>query len=278
MASKARHNTKKDDVRKDEAQASGNLADIVSLKMLLEEHRAELSSEFKSAFSSLEAKMDTLHTTVNDHEQRLLSLEANADASSLTVRTLESEYTTLADQHAKLKAKVLDLEGRSRRNNIRIFGLPEMIEGPQPSTFFTELLMEVFSASLFTSPPELDRAHRALTAKPKPGERPRSVIIRFHKFQTKELVIREARKLRGKLQYRGTPIFINEDYSPEVLEMRTEYRAVMKELYTLGMRPSLHYPSKLFITTSDGKKKRLPSVQEATEFLKAYRRETTDAV
>lgn len=278
MASKARHNTKKDDVRKDEAQASGNLADITSLKMLLEEHRAELSSEFKSAFSSLEAKMDTLHTTVNDHEQRLLSLEANADASSLTVRTLESEYTTLADQHAKLKAKVLDLEGRSRRNNIRIFGLPEMIEGPQPSTFFTELLMEVFSASLFTSPPELDRAHRALTAKPKPGERPRSVIIRFHKFQTKELVIREAHKLRGKLQYRGTPIFINEDYSPEVLEMRTEYRAVMKELYTLGMRPSLHYPSKLFITTSDGKKKRLPSVQEATEFLKAYRRETTDAV
>ncbi|RXN14353.1 LINE-1 type transposase domain-containing 1 [Labeo rohita] len=176
MASKSKYNTRKDEVKKDEAQASGSLADITTLTMLLEEHRAVLSSEFKSAFSTLEAKLDTLHTTVNDHEQRLLSLEANADASS-----------------------------------------------------------------------------------------------------TKDLVIREARKQRGKLQYRGTQIFINEDYSPEVLEMRAEYRVVMKELYTLGMRPSLHYPSKLFITTSDGKKKQLPSVQEAREFLKAHRRETMEA-
>ncbi len=277
MASKSKHNTRKDEAKKDEAQASGSLADIATLTTLLEEHRAALSSEFQSAFSTLEAKLDTLHTTVNDHEQRLLSLETNADASGLSVGTLESKYATLADEHAKLKAKVMDLEGRSRRNNVRIFGLPETIEGPHPSTFFSELLVEVFGASLFASPPELDRAHRALTAKPKPGERPRSVIIRFHKFQTKDLVIREARKLRGKLQYRGTQIFINEDYNPEVLEMRAEYRAVMKELYTFGLRPSLHYPSKLFITTSDGKKKRLSSVHEASEFLKAHRREMTEA-
>lgn len=276
MASKSRQNTKKDEVKKDETQASGNLADIATLTTLLEEHRAALSSEFKSAFSALESKLDSLHTTVNDHELRLSSLEANADTSGLSVGTLESKFAALADDHAKLKAKVADLEGRSRRNNIRIFGLPEAIEGPRPTTFFSELLVEVFGASLFPSPPDLDRAHRALTVKPKPGERPRSVIIRFHKFQTKDLMIREARKRRGKLQFRGNPIFINEDYSPEVVEMRAEYRAVMKELYQLGLRPSLHFPSKLFITTSDGKR-RLSSVKEAGEFIKAHRRESTEA-
>ncbi|CAM4735604.1 unnamed protein product [Leuciscus chuanchicus] len=269
--------TKKDEVKKDEKQTSGNLADIATLTTLLEEHRAALSSEFKSAFSTLESRLDILHTTVNDHEHRLCSLEANADTSGLSVGALESKFAALTDEHAKLKAKVMDLEGRSRRNNIRIFGLPETIEGPRPTTFFSELLVEIFGASLFTSPPDLDRAHRALTAKPKSGERPRSVIIRFHKFQTKDLVICEARKLRGKLQYRGNPVFINEDYSPEVLEMRAEYRAVMKELYQLGLRPSLHFPSKLFITTSDGKKRRLSSVHEAGEFIKTHRRESTEA-
>lgn len=89
-------------------------------------------------------------------------------------------------------------------------------------------------------------------------------------------MIREARKLRGKLQYRGNPIFINEDYSPEVLEMRAEYRAVMKELYQLGLRPSLHFPSKLFITIH-GKKKRLSSVNDAGEFIKIHRHESTEA-
>ncbi len=50
MASKSKHNTRKDEAKKDEAQASGSLADIATLTTLLEEQRAALSSEFKSAF------------------------------------------------------------------------------------------------------------------------------------------------------------------------------------------------------------------------------------
>lgn len=94
MASKSKHNTRKEEVKKDEAQASGSLSDIATLTMQLEEHKAALSSEFKSPFSALEAKLDTQHTTVNDPEH--LSLETNADASGVSVRTLKSKYATLA--------------------------------------------------------------------------------------------------------------------------------------------------------------------------------------
>ncbi|KAJ8006713.1 hypothetical protein DPEC_G00110070 [Dallia pectoralis] len=56
------------------------------------------------------------------------------------------------------------------------------------------------------SPPKLDRAQRALTAMPQSGSRPRPVIIRLHRYQIKEMIVREARKRRGDLQYRGSQI------------------------------------------------------------------------
>lgn len=58
----------------------------------------------------------------------------------------------------------MDLEACSRRNNIRIIGLPESIEGTHPIEFFTGLLVEVLGDQVLTSTPELDRAHRALAA------------------------------------------------------------------------------------------------------------------
>ncbi|KAK0143089.1 Glutamine-rich protein 2 [Merluccius polli] len=42
-----------------------------------------------------------------------------------------------------------------------------------------------------------------------------------------EMIIREARKRRGKLQYQGTPIQIFEYYTPEVAGERAKYRTVM---------------------------------------------------
>lgn len=65
----------------------------------------------------------------------------------------------LTESNTKLLAKVVDLEFRSRRNTIRIIGLPESSEGPQPSDF-SELLAEVFGDGVLDSPLKSDRAHR----------------------------------------------------------------------------------------------------------------------
>lgn len=53
---------------------------------------------------------------------------------------------------SKLKTKNIDLEGRSRRNNIRIIGLPESIEGPRSTTIFSEVLMEIFRGPSAANP------------------------------------------------------------------------------------------------------------------------------
>ncbi|KAG7455605.1 hypothetical protein JOB18_017492 [Solea senegalensis] len=170
-----------------------------AISELLEQHRQSLADDFKTSFNQLENKFDEVRSTVDEHGQCLSSLELAADDLSQRVGELESVCANLQESNSKLTAKVIDLEGRSRRQNIRILGLAESIEG-----FWT-----------LPSQYEIDRAHRSLTAKPAPSQRLRPVILRLHRYQIKDLLVREAHR-RGKLAYRGQQIRVVEDYSPDV--------------------------------------------------------------
>lgn len=129
MASKS----SKKDRRKDDESAGTSMA---TLTKLLEEHRTALSAEFNLAITSLETKLDCVQTTISDHGQRLTSLEANANQVSDKLGEMEVKFTALEDSYNKLKSKAINLESRSRRNNIRIAGVPESAESAQPTAFF----------------------------------------------------------------------------------------------------------------------------------------------
>jgi len=112
----------------------------------------------------------SIQATVSDHIHKITSLESNANLQDERLLAL---CATLMESNARLLAKATDLESRRRRNNIRIVGLPESIEGPHPSTFFSELLVEVLGDGVLSLPLECDKAHWSLSDKPKPGLRPR---------------------------------------------------------------------------------------------------------
>lgn len=251
---------------------SANLTSTITalLTTKLAEHKTELLAEIRDTYARYEAKLDSVQTAVDDHKQRISNLEESANSTSTELMDIQATLTTLTADNAKLRAKVTELESRSRRNNIRIIGLPENIESSKPTAFFSQLLFDVFGTDILSTPPQLDRAHRTLTAKPGPSDRPRPVVICFHSFQTRELVVREARKLRGKLKYKDVSIHIVEDYAPEVLEQRIPYRGIMKRLYEMGLKPSLRYPARLFIVLDGGIRKFLPSVKEATDFAASW--------
>ena len=77
--------------------------------------------------------------------------------------------------------------------------------------------------------------------------------------------------MRGKLKYRDNLIFIYEDYAPEVLDQRHQYREVMTELYKLGLKPALLFPARLTIKPKEGGRKGLASVAEAKEYIASVR-------
>ena len=114
------------------------------LETKLASHRQGISDDFNKALAALEGKLDGITTTVTANSLKLTALETSVNDQGKRLATLEARTSTLTTNNAKLAAKVIDLESRSRRNNIRVIGLPESIEGTQQITFFSDMLGEVF--------------------------------------------------------------------------------------------------------------------------------------
>ncbi|KAL7837411.1 hypothetical protein SRHO_G00271220 [Serrasalmus rhombeus] len=175
------------------------MADVLEV---LEKHRSAISEEFKSAFAEISTKLDTIQTTITSQGERITSFETSAEDCTERIERLEETVARLSQDNRRLKDRVVSMEDRNRRNNLRIANLPESIEGQRPSVFFWEMFVELLGTTVLPSPPELDRCHRTLAPKPRTGQRPRQMIVCFHRYRVKELVWRAVRE-RGELEYRG---------------------------------------------------------------------------
>ncbi|KAL1249439.1 hypothetical protein QQF64_020444 [Cirrhinus molitorella] len=87
--------------------------------------RGELTAFQQEASSAL----SVVKITVDEHASKLASLETNASTSSDTVAKLEQDVGRLKQAVEQLTDKCMDLEGRSRRQNIRVLHIKE---GPSP--------------------------------------------------------------------------------------------------------------------------------------------------
>lgn len=144
---------------------------------------------------------------------------------------VETTQTLMAKENDALKEKVAYLERYTRRQNIRIVGIPENLKGQRLSEFITKLLMEVLGEDNFEKVPSVDRAHRTLAPKPADSvNKPRPLIVKVHHFQTKELVLCLARQ-KDPLSYNGTKFHIFPDYSPDVNKRSVAFAETKKQLH-----------------------------------------------
>lgn len=85
-----------------------------------------------------------MQLTVEDHGQHVSALELAAEDLSQRVLNLENTYSNLHEENKRLKAKVLDLEGRSRSQNVRILGIPESIRRRTTHRIFCKFVVQSF--------------------------------------------------------------------------------------------------------------------------------------
>ncbi|KAL7874369.1 hypothetical protein SRHO_G00053390 [Serrasalmus rhombeus] len=134
--------------------------DTAALKVeLLASLRKDIADIFKKELQ--DTLGDVLSTIQLDLQAVKTQLAHDKAANNATMSKLKANV-------AKLENKCEDLESRSWRNNIRILGVPE---GPDTCTTaaVAALLKEAFG---LVKEPLLDRSHRTLQPKPKPGDRP----------------------------------------------------------------------------------------------------------
>uniref|UniRef100_A0A8C5GJL6 L1 transposable element RRM domain-containing protein n=1 Tax=Gouania willdenowi TaxID=441366 RepID=A0A8C5GJL6_GOUWI len=229
--------------------------------------RAETKAEVGALREDILHKMDSLR---NAHAQTAKEQKEMGGAlSDVTDRLviLEKNHDMLTKDHKKLQEKCTDLENRSRRQNLRVVGIAEGIEAGNPSRFVAEFFPDVLGAGSFDTPLLIDRAHRSLAPKPRDGERPRALIVRLHYYADKEKILKLSRE-KGRLIYKGSPVHIFPDMSPEVGKQRAAFNQVKAGLRQAKIPYSMYYPAKLTFTL-DNIRHSFTNPQDADTFIRA---------
>ena len=146
----------------------------------------------------------------------------------------KKEMNWIRDQHRKeideLREKVRDMEDRSRRNNIRIEGVRESENEDWSTT--KEKIRDIFQKNLgIKQQITIERAHRGK----RQGNKPRTIIAKILNYEEKELILANARKLKG------SGIFIHEDFSRETVLIRQKLWEEVKQLREKGKYAILQY-------------------------------------
>ena len=135
-------------------------------------------------------------------------------------KDIEVIQTTKPSWAIEIENKLVDLEDRSRRNNLRINGIKE---GKNETWEECEKRVNCFleeKLDMDTSEIWIERAHRV--GEKKRGQE-RQIVVQFNSYKNKLDILRNCKKLKG------TNFSIFEDFSKETASIRKEkWKEVLK--------------------------------------------------
>ena len=245
------------------AEKTGNVADdIASIFAILKQISGELQSlkEIRKATTSMEGKLSALMDRISDVEGRLGFLEESD-------KKLQANPPARRDELEGLKEKLVDMEDRHRRNNLRFIGIPEGSEQDDMLSYLRKILSQLLGIA---SPPDgwdIERAHRALAPRPPSTERPRPVIARFMRSGVRDMVLRAARE-KNQLLLGDRAIMVFPDFSRDTQLKRAAFRECKKALHDRHIKFALLFPATLRIDSAEGPK-RFTDPKKAMEFIRS---------
>ncbi|XP_042149445.1 protein unc-13 homolog C-like [Ixodes scapularis] len=156
--------------------------------------------------NEINKKMTALTERIDGLERQVTGL----NAVTKQIKDIEAGVSGFDAQLSSLHAKVDDLENRSRRNNLIIYGIDES------NTETVEDLEEKVKNEVFLQKPGItitgiERCHRLGR---KVENKPRPTILKFIDYREKLAILRSSYKLKG------TKVSISEDFSIRVREIR----------------------------------------------------------
>lgn len=209
----------------------------------IEEVTTTIRGELSAFKTETQSAIQALQSSSDQHVATITELERTATQSSDAITTLHTEVNRLRTEVNQLTEKCMDLEGRSRQQNVRIAMLKEGAEkGTEINTFVSRLLKDVLSLE---EAPLVHHAHRALRRRPDDTEPLGALVVRLHYFCDVMAVLRRAVSLKD-LFYHGQRIRIFPDFTPKVAKHRAAFNGVRELLRDKpGVRYGLLYPCKV---------------------------------
>lgn len=198
--------------------------DVEMFKLLLSTQDQAYRGALEIMMKQIHEEVGSLRSTVDDLRKSLEFTQGEVDNLRTEVKKLEKEKaadkTIIQDLRkqchtANENCEILEdrcdyLEDYSRRNNVHITGMEER-PGGETWEQTAEHVQNMLADKMQLPDIILERAHRVGQ---RSEQRARPVVARFLRFSDRELVMRNAKKLKG------TNIFINDDLCPASQEKR----------------------------------------------------------
>lgn len=235
------------------------------LQAALTENLSNIKTELRAVKSELSDSITNIQSDVCALKSTVGEMETSLSSCTDDVATLQAKVEHLTKELTRLDNKCEDLEARSRRNNIRLVGIPEDFSISSTATAISSLLKEALKLE---KEPLVDRAHRTLQPKPKPGERPRAIVARLHYHTDCVEILRRARA-QQRIKIGDMTFSIFPDHTPRTARARAAFNDVRRQLREIpGIRFGLLYPARLRVT-HNGAEKEFKSPEEASAFIRS---------
>lgn len=190
---------------------------------------------FNERFDKFEEKFQCLLTAHQALTEMVNEVENQTTDYEQRIQHMEATLAAVHQENKVLRYRLLDLEARSRHNNIKIVGIPEDEENGSPTDFVFHLIPHFDMAVV------IDRAHHKLQPKPVVGSKPRTITAWVHLAQEKLRILRLMRQCL--LEYCGKRSYIFPDYTMEVMEQQQGFKDVLRE--KKNIKHPLHFPARL---------------------------------
>lgn len=228
---------------------------------IVNEAFARFESSLDIKIDNIIKRIDVVAAASDLHASRLTEAETRISGLEDDVSPLKRKVADLAKANSELMAKIMDIESRSRRDNIRILNLKESTEGNDPVAFFEKFLPKLLQ--LPVTDIQIDRAHRGFGV-PSDG-RPRPVVIKIHRSKDVSSILSAARRM-GNLQHESRPLRIVPDIPPSVRIARREFNDICTDLIKKKIRFRMAFPAVLSFEIN-GVKKSFTNPKDARAFL-----------
>ncbi|KAJ1165827.1 hypothetical protein NDU88_006244 [Pleurodeles waltl] len=192
-------------------------ASITLLTLETKSMRSDIAG-FQSRVTGLEQRIGSLETQVNMSQER------------------EQDFLYL-------RSKLTDMDDRSRRDNIRLLGIPENEEGSDMQAFLSSTLPKMTSLD-FDPPLEFQPAHRTGPKRSDNSSRPRPIIACLLRHNQTRQILQVARS-HSPFRIDQHEIRITADYSKETNERRKAFLALRPWLRKLEMKYGLFDPARM---------------------------------
>uniref|UniRef100_A0A8C1V351 L1 transposable element RRM domain-containing protein n=1 Tax=Cyprinus carpio TaxID=7962 RepID=A0A8C1V351_CYPCA len=172
---------------------------------------------------------------VKEVEQRINKLEEREDVTTELLKKLVKEQKEMSE-------KIEYLENKSRQNNIRIYGIQEGLETNDTIGFVTTLLIEKLDI-----PPDIIQivaAHHSLAQRPARNATPRTMVIRFMQWNTRQRVLQAAWS-KKEIRIGESRIYFSQDFPNKIQKELSRYFQLRKVLKEKNVKSHIIYPSKL---------------------------------